>query len=250
MLDFLELEETVGRAWHRLVGGTASYPVHAEYAVSLAEVRARIAVMFRALGGEAGVQIASAGARRSRHRLGWRQRIGLGDERLDQPGRDAATIFLPDRIAIFGDRELNLSLYRWLAAWFATAPVETIGEVDPLRRDLLMLRRASETAARVLAQCPGLAGDYAQLAAATAMVRPRRPLPHIEQEMEQIVLALLGARKPPSGMLGERAAGEGSTGISLHLALSAVGRLLDARTLSGANRRRRAHAGRGFRSVR
>src|SRR6516165_7847207 len=98
MLDFLELEETVGRAWHRMVGGTASYPVHADHAVSLAEVRGRLAVLFRARGGEAGVQIASASARRSGHRLGWRQRIGLGDERLEQPGRNTATIFLPNRI--------------------------------------------------------------------------------------------------------------------------------------------------------
>ena len=65
MLDFLELEETVGRAWHRMVGGTASYPVHDDHAVALTEVRGRLAVMFRALGGETGVQIASAGARRS-----------------------------------------------------------------------------------------------------------------------------------------------------------------------------------------
>lgn len=129
MLDFLELEETVGRAWHRLVGGTASYPVHAEHAVSLAEVRGRIAIMFRALGGETGVQIASASARRTGHRLGWRQRIGLGDERLAQPGRDAATIFLPDNIAIFADRGLNAALYRWLAAWFAFAPVDAIAEI-------------------------------------------------------------------------------------------------------------------------
>ncbi|MCP3467790.1 nitric oxide reductase activation protein NorD [Bradyrhizobium sp. CCGUVB23] len=210
MLDFLELEETVGRAWHRLVGGTASYPVHAEHAVSLAEVRPRIAVMFRALGGEAGVQIASAGARRSGHRLGWRQRIGLGDERLEQPGRDAATIFLPDSIAIFEDRALNVSLYRWLAAWFATAPIEAIDEVDPLRRDLLTLRRASETAVWVLTQFPGLADDYAKLAAATALARPRRPLPRIEREMEEIVLALLGARKPPSGELWKAMAGTGA----------------------------------------
>src|SRR4029078_6155268 len=98
MLDFLELEETVGRAWHRLVGGTASYPVHAEHAVSLAEIRSRIAIMCRALGGETGVQVASASARRTGHRLGWRQRIGLGDERLEQPGRDAATIFTPGSI--------------------------------------------------------------------------------------------------------------------------------------------------------
>jgi nitric oxide reductase NorD protein len=201
MLDFLELEETVGRAWHRMVGGTASYPVHADHAVSLAEVRGRLAVMFRALGGEAGVQIASASARRSGHRLGWRQRIGLGDERLEQPGRDTATIFLPDSIAIFADRALNAALYRWLAAWFAAAPVEAIAETDPLRRDLLTLCRASETAVWVLTQFPGLTEDYALLAAATAEARPRRPLPRVEQEMEQIVLALLGAGKAPVGKL-------------------------------------------------
>ena len=201
MLDFLELEETVGRAWHRLVGGTASYPVHADCAVSLADVRSQIAVMFRAFGGEVGVQIASASARKSGHRLGWRQRIALSDERLDQPGRDTATVFLPDRIAIFGDRELNACLYRWLAAWFAIAPVEAIEESDPLRRDLLILRRAGDSAASVLKEFPGLAGSYARLTAATAKARPRRSLPRVEQEMEQIVLAMLGASEPPSGKL-------------------------------------------------
>ncbi|MCK1302626.1 MULTISPECIES: VWA domain-containing protein [unclassified Bradyrhizobium] len=209
MLDFLELEETVGRAWHRMVGGTASYPVHDDHAVALAEVRGRLAVMFRALGGETGVQIASAGARRAGHRLGWRQRIGLGDERLEQPGRDAATVFLPDRIAIFADRGLNACLYRWLAAWFAVAPMETITEYDPLRRDLLVLRRASETAVFVLTQFPGLAADYAQLAAAMAEARPRRPLPRIEQEIEQVALALLGAGKAPSGRLWPAMMGTG-----------------------------------------
>lgn len=209
MLDFLELEETVGRAWHRLVGGAASYPVHADHAVSLAEIRPRIAVMFRALGGEAGVQIASASARRTGHRLGWRQRIGLGDERLEQPGRDAATIFLPDSLAIFADRELNAALYRWLAAWFAFAPVDTIGEADPLQRDLLLLRRVSEIAVLVLTECPGLAGDYARLAAAMAMARPCRPLPRIERDMEQIVLTLLGADVPPAGKLWPAMMGTG-----------------------------------------
>lgn len=209
ILDFLELEETVGRAWHRLVGGAASYPVHADHAVSLAEIRPRIAVMFRALGGEAGVQITSASARRTGHRLGWRQRIGLGDERLEQPGRDAATIFLPDSLAIFANRELNAALYRWLAAWFAFAPVDTIGEADPLRRDLLLLRRVSEIAVLVLTECPGLAEDYARLAAAMAMARPRRPLPRIERDMEQIVLTLLGADVPPAGKLWPAMMGTG-----------------------------------------
>ena len=209
MPDFLELEETVGRAWHRLVGATASWPVHAEQAATLAEVQGQIAIMFRALGGEAGVQVAGSKARKSGHRLGWRQRVGLGDESIDHPGRDGATIFLPDRIALFPDRELNALLYRWLAAWFATAPVATIDEIDPLRRDLVTLRRARETVAKMQAFFPGLVRPYQQLAAATAQARPRRPPPRAEQEIEQIVLALLGADAPPKGRLWPAVIGEG-----------------------------------------
>lgn len=201
MLDFLELEETVGRAWHRLVGATASWPVHAEAAATLAEVQGQIAIMFRALGGEAGVQVAGAKARKSGHRLGWRQRVGLGDESIDHPGRDGATVFLPDRIALFPDRETNASLYRWLAAWFATAPVTTVEETDPLRRDLVTLRRARDTVAKVQALFPGLIRPYQLLAEATAQARPRRPLPRAEREVERIVLALLGADTPPDGQL-------------------------------------------------
>src|SRR5262245_11863824 len=207
MLDFLELEETVGRAWHRLVGATASYPVHSGQAVALTDMRGQIGVMFRALGGEAGVAVAGAGARKSGHRLGWRQRIGLGNEALAHPGRDAATVFLPERIALFPDRDLNAALYRWLAAWFATAPLTAIDETDPLRRDLLLLRRARATTAAAVARFPGLAGTYARLAAATAAARPQRPLPRIEREVDRIVLALLGAA-PQCGDLWSAMTGE------------------------------------------
>jgi nitric oxide reductase NorD protein len=210
MLDFLELEETVGRAWHRLVGATATYPFHADRAVALSDMQGQIAVMFRALGGEAGVAVAGASSRKSGHRLGWRQRIGLGDESLAHPGRDAATIFLPERIALFPDRDLNAALYRRLAAWFATVPLAAIDETDPLRCDLLVLRRARATAAAVVARFPGLAGPYALLAAATASARPQRPLPRIEREVDQIVLALLGAAPPARGGLWSSMIGEKS----------------------------------------
>jgi nitric oxide reductase NorD protein len=206
MLDFLELEETVGRAWHRLVGATASYPVHPDHAVEFADIRGQIAVMFRALGGETGVQIAGAKARKSGHRLGWRQRIGLGDETLDHPGRDSATVFLPERIGVFADRKLNAQLYRWLAAWFAVQPVAPIEDADPLRRDLLTLRRVCETSALVVARFPGLAAAYRELAAAMAEARPQRPLPRAERDVEAIVMALLGAGAP-HGVLWEAVVG-------------------------------------------
>ncbi|MCY1314397.1 hypothetical protein D9M70_650300 [compost metagenome] len=58
MLDFLELEETVGRAWHRLIGKTGSWPQYPDQAVKLADIRQRLAICFRGFGGDVAVQIA------------------------------------------------------------------------------------------------------------------------------------------------------------------------------------------------
>ncbi|MBQ0818777.1 protein norD, partial [Microvirga sp. HBU67558] len=65
MLDFLELEETVGQFWHRLVGRAVTYPRYPELGVSLDEVRGSLPVFFRGLGGETGVQLAGSAARAS-----------------------------------------------------------------------------------------------------------------------------------------------------------------------------------------
>ena len=200
MLDFLELEETVGQLWHRLVGRAATYPRYPELGVTLDEVRGYIPVFFRGLGGEFGVQVAGTAARSSSHRLNFRQRIGIAEEKLEQPGRDAATLFLPPKIELFPSSVLNRSLYLWLAAYFAHMPTEPIVEADPLRRDILILRRVQKTIAIVLANCPGLAGMYKELCSAMREARPRRPLPPAEGRIEQIVLSLLGddeATPPP-----------------------------------------------------
>ncbi|MFC0239419.1 nitric oxide reductase activation protein NorD [Rhodopseudomonas telluris] len=201
MLDFLELEETVGRAWHRMVGRAASYADYPEAAALLSDERGALGVMYRGLGGEVGVQLAPAGARTSGHRLGWKQRIGLGEERLAQPGRDEATLFLPERIALFPDAALNRALYRWLAAWFAVGSEEAITETDPLRRDLRVLRRAEQTTRAVLAAFPGLSSVYADLGCALVQARPRRSLSRIERDIETLILSLLGADARPDPAL-------------------------------------------------
>lgn len=200
MLDFLELEETVGQFWHRLVGRAVTYPRHPEHGVGLDKMRASLAVFFRGLGGEAGVQLAGTAARVSSHRLNFLHRIGVAEERLEQPGRDTATLFLPPRIELFPQQALNRSLYLWLAAYFAYVPTSPIAEADPLRRDLLVLRRVRETVATVLAESPGLAGTYDELCTAMRAARPQRPLPREENRIEQIVLSLLGERSasPPA----------------------------------------------------
>ncbi|HEY0834497.1 MAG TPA: protein norD, partial [Azospirillum sp.] len=70
MAAFWEPEEFVGQLWHRLVGDAASYPHHADAVVTLEEVRGRVGVLFRALGGPGAVRVAGAAAQASGHRLG------------------------------------------------------------------------------------------------------------------------------------------------------------------------------------
>ncbi|MCF3641720.1 nitric oxide reductase activation protein NorD [Rhizobium sp. TRM95111] len=191
MLDFLELEETVGRAWHRLVGNTGTWPRHPDHAIRLEDVRSVLAVCFRGFGGEGAVQIAPARGRTSAHRLRLRQRMGLGEEKLVQPGRDHATLMLPAEIALFADRGLNRDLYLWLAAAMAVVPLGPIMQTDPLQRDLAILARAQTTANAVLAAFPGLARRYKRLCAATLDARKTRPLPSVERHVENRILALL-----------------------------------------------------------
>ncbi|GAA4117383.1 nitric oxide reductase activation protein NorD [Aminobacter aganoensis] len=191
MLDFLELEETVGRAWHRLIGHVQTWPRHPEHAVHLAAVQPVLAVCFRGFGGEGAVQIATVRGKTSGHRLGWRQRMGLGEEKLAQPARDGSSLMLPSVIDLFPDKGLNRDLYIWLAAYMALMPLDPIVESDPLLRDLEALLRAEATVARVTETFPGLGRRYRRLAAATLSARHRAPLPSVEAHVERRVTSLL-----------------------------------------------------------
>ncbi len=185
MLDFLELEETVGRAWHRLAGDTSSFPRHPEAAVELAGVRPMLGPFFRALGGERAVQIAPSRARSSSHRLRLRQYIGLGEERIEEIARDHQSLLLPARIDFFADRDLNRDLYLWLAAFMALMPrtVEVAG-IDPLQADLAHIARSTATADHVLKLYPGFRPLYRRLAEAVAVSRHSGSLPRAEQAVE------------------------------------------------------------------
>ena len=193
MLDFLELEETVGRAWHRFIGNTRTCARYPQQAVRLADIRPVLSICFRGFGGESTVQIAPARGRTSGHRLKWRQRLGLGEEKLEQPGRDHATLMLPAEIDLFPDAVLNRDLYLWLTAAMAVMPIEPVDVADSLLRDLAVLNRAVDTARQAIAAFPGMAGCYRRLCAAALIERRRGPLPKVEQHVENRILNLLRA---------------------------------------------------------
>lgn len=191
MLDLLELEETVGRFWHRLVGNTRTSPRYPEQAVRLSDIKPVLSVCFRGFGGERAVQISPARGRTSTHRLKFRQRLGLGEEKLVQAGRSHTSLMLPPEIDTFPERELNLDFYFWLVAYMAAMGLEPIRESDPLLRDLESLFRAQVTVKAVLSAFPGMEHRYRRLCAATLAGRQARSLPYVEQEVENLILQFL-----------------------------------------------------------
>ncbi|WP_159952314.1 nitric oxide reductase activation protein NorD [Rhizobium sp. 18065] len=191
MLDFLELEETVGRAWHNLAGDTRTWPRYPAEAVRLEDMLVVLSVCFRGFGGERTVQLLPARGNTSTHRLRLRQRMGLGEEKLIQPARDEASLMLPPVIDLMPEQELNRDLYLWLAASMAVMPLEPVVHVDPLRRDFATLEQASALVERVLEAFPGLASRYRRLCLALLAERQRGKLPRVEQQMEARAIDLL-----------------------------------------------------------
>ncbi|CAD5107164.1 nitric oxide reductase activation protein NorD [Zestomonas carbonaria] len=110
----LELEERFGSAWHRFITRRAS-PEFAEAAVTLGEVRQRLALLFRATGGAAGVGVEAAGARELLVRRSLLQQIAGTCEQLPVAWFDGDSLRLPASLAVYPDAALNRELYRWLA---------------------------------------------------------------------------------------------------------------------------------------
>lgn len=189
-----EPEETVGRYWHRLVGSSRSYAAHPEAAVHLSDMRVRLGVLFRALGGSGAIRLVESAATASGHRLKFRQALGLGTETIERPILDESTLRLPGVIDVFPERADNEALYEWLAGWFAHAVPASAATGDPLRDDVLRLRAAIATTRATLAAWPGLAAIYTRLRSATLQARPKRRLTGIEAELEAAIVCLLNGR--------------------------------------------------------
>lgn len=193
-MSIFEPEEFIGTRWHRLVGGLTTLPHHPQAAVRLADVRGRLGVLFRALGGDGAIRIAEAAPATSLHRLGLMHRIGLGQEKLERAVLDGSSLRLPPVIDYFPDAADNAALYEWLAAWFAHAdPVASAG--DALQRDILALRAAVAATRAALLAWPGLRPLFHRLRAATLATRPERRLPWVETQVEQAIRAILGGRR-------------------------------------------------------
>jgi len=177
------MEELVGKLWHRFITRAADHS-HAEAAVSLDEVTGTVGILFRALGGDGGLEVATAEQTPYGATRGWLARIASGQRRVALAWRDAQTLRLPERIALFPDRGLNRDLYLWLAALAAAE------DTAPLPR--AWLPRNQELTRRTLARFPGMAPRYRRLVAAHLPLRPAPDtLPPEAAAQEQALRAAL-----------------------------------------------------------
>lgn len=190
-----EPEESVGKIWHAFVNRLDASREFEDAAVSLDEMRGRLGVVFRGLGGGLDVEIKPATRMQSTHRLPWRRALARGKEIIEPPSFDGEALRLPARVATFPDPETNAALYLWLAA-FAVHGVPPQSERDALRADIRMLQAAQAITRATLAACPGLRRQHATLQMRTRQLRPSRHLPRHEAAVEAAIQHLLGAQPP------------------------------------------------------
>ena len=109
------MEEYVGLKWHEYITGKASTD-HKSATVRLQDQGFQIGVLFRALGGEAGLRIDAASPRDYYMRRTLLQKIAGSHEQVELAWRDQEALRLPEEISLFATAQLNQYLYLWLAA--------------------------------------------------------------------------------------------------------------------------------------
>ncbi|MCK0150468.1 VWA domain-containing protein [Marivita sp. S6314] len=203
-----EPEETVGKLWHRWASHFDAPDVHhPDAGVHLEDEIARLAVLFRGLGGDASVELRPVAAETSHHRLSFRRKLGTWAEQVPRASFDGAILRLPITLDLFPDAALNRALYTWLTACAAHVPVIPRATADPMAADLTDLHSGQEMILQTLTNCPGFADIYATLRDAHLATRPRNALPRAEAGVEAMARFVLGegdAPKLPSGPASRR----------------------------------------------
>ncbi|WP_299880307.1 nitric oxide reductase D protein [uncultured Sulfitobacter sp.] len=196
-----EPEETIGKLWHRWASHfdapEAQYP---EAAVHLENETARLAVLFRGLGGPASVELRPVAAETSHHRLSFRRKLGTWAETVPQASFDGGILRLPVTLDLFDDAPLNRNLYTWLTA--CAAGVEKIPAYsdDPLAGDLTYIQSAQALTLHTLTHCPGLRPLHTALKNAHLAARPRNTLPRTEAALEALTRYTLGEGDAPPAL--------------------------------------------------
>jgi nitric oxide reductase NorD protein len=189
LIDLMDPEEAVGNLWHDLASGIGEDMCHPEASVTLAEVRHSLAVVFRALGGAAGVELSETPATLMKHRRPLRRKLGADQDREWIASFDGAALKLPPVIASFPDANLNRAAYFWLTALAAKIDLSELAlPPDGPAFDCLQIQLNAAAADAAYQACPGLRDAYTKMSRICVERRPRVVRPKVEACLESAVL--------------------------------------------------------------
>ena len=155
------MEEYIGGLWDKLITRVA-YRGYPEARVELKQIATMAPVFFRALGGDAGLNIQAGSATSHGARRHWIERIAGTGEKTELAWADEQTLHLPAWIEYFPETELNRDVYLWLLALSAH-------DNDHENNWIIRNQQASLS---VLKQLPGFRSRYQRLLEATLALRP------------------------------------------------------------------------------
>lgn len=180
------MEEFVGGLWDKLITRTA-YRGFPKARVELKDIEKIAPVFFRALGGDAGLNIRACTATTHGARRRWMERVAGIGEKAELTWADDATLHLPASIDLYPERALNRELYLWLIALAAH-------DVAPEKAWVV---RNQEAARATLEALPGMAARYRTLVDAeiSRRIKPDR-LPAADAAAEEAIRMAL--RNPGS----------------------------------------------------
>jgi len=180
------MEEQVGALWHKFITRAAErrYP---QEAVTLEQIGKTAGIVFRALGGDAGLSVKGAAATEHGARRTLLERVAGSNLKTELTWLDEEILRLPTTIDILPSRALNRDLYLWLIA---------LAAAKPDRRQHWFIRHQHATLA-VFERFPGLEARYRRLLEPVFALRPDPSgLPADEAEQERALRAAL--EKPGS----------------------------------------------------
>ena len=191
------MEEYIGGLWDKLITRVA-YRGFPGARVELKQIAGIAPIYFRALGGDAGLNLQAGTATTHGARRKWMERIAGISERVELAWLDDTTLHLPARIEHFPDAALNRELYFWLIALAAHDVAPAANWID----------RNQKATLATLAALPGLLPQYRRLCEAELALRPAPDqLPKAEADAETAIrqalsepgsVSLFQAGKKPS----------------------------------------------------
>ncbi len=197
LLDLMEPEETVGNLWHDMVSGIGAGVTFPEAGVTLASVRPSLAVLFRALGGAPGVELAEVAPSIVQHRQVMRRKLGAERDREWVARFDVERLALPPVMEAFPDSRLNQAAYFWLTALAAVTDIATLDLAGQgPAQDCAQIRANVAAADQAYLVCPGLRDAYHAMAAICARSRPDLHRPAQEAALEQAIRDHLCGQRP------------------------------------------------------